>query len=185
MKQIIISNPVLISNELKMIHQLLADGLEVLHIRKPAFSEQEYFGFIQQIDQNFHDRLVICSYHEEGLKQGFKRFHFSRTDYLNQDSFEAFGNCILSTSTHSIEEFNELQDRIDYAFLSPVFESISKVGYTTNSNLLEEVKQRTNVKSKLIALGGMTEENRHIALEHGFDGVAMMGAVWKSKDLTT
>lgn len=185
MEKIVITHPNSIPNELHQIHQLFADGLEVMHIRKPNFSEQEYFDFIQQIDSKYHDRLVVCSFQDVGLKMGFQRFHFSRTDYLNRDSFEEFDNCPLSTSTHSIGEFNALNDRMDYAFLSPVFESISKQGYTSKRNLLEEVTQRTNFKTKLIALGGITEGNRLIALENGFDGVAMMGDVWKDKNLTT
>jgi thiamine-phosphate pyrophosphorylase len=35
----------------------------------------------------------------------------------------------LSTSTHSIEDFNELDPAFDYAFMSPVFTSISKENY--------------------------------------------------------
>ncbi|HLU86252.1 MAG TPA: thiamine phosphate synthase [Taishania sp.] len=183
--KIILTYPTPLSNELKMIHQLFADGLEILHVRKPTLTEQDYFAFIQQIDSKYHDRLVVCSFQDVGLKMGFQRFHFSRTDYLNRDSFEEFDNCPLSTSTHSIGEFNALNDRMDYAFLSPVFESISKQGYRSERNLLEEIKQRTNFNTKLIALGGITEGNRLIALENGFDGVAMMGDVWKDKNLTT
>lgn len=179
MEKIVITHPDSIPYELHQIHQLFADGLEVMHIRKPNFSEQEYFDFIQQIDSTFYDRLVICSFHEIGLKIGFKRFHFNRTDYLNHKDFEKFSDCILSTSTHSIEEFNALNTRINYAFLSPVFESISKKGYVSERNLLEEIKERKNHSTKLIALGGITEENKHIALEHGFNGVAMMGDVWE------
>lgn len=178
--KIILTYPTPLSNELKMIHQLFADGLEILHVRKPTLTEQDYFAFIQQIDSKYHDRLVVCSFQDVGLKMGFQRFHFSRTDYLNRDSFEEFDNCPLSTSTHSIGEFNALNDRMDYAFLSPVFESISKQGYTSKRNLLEEIKQRTNFNTKLIALGGITEGNRLIALENGFDGVAMMGDVWNN-----
>jgi thiamine-phosphate pyrophosphorylase len=38
----------------------------------------------------------------------------------------------LSTSTHSIEDFNELDPAFDYAFISPVFTSISKENITQN-----------------------------------------------------
>lgn len=176
--KIILTNPTNFKGELAQIHQLLNEGLEILHVRKPQFSIENYVEFIDSIDARFHERLVIHSFHDHFLKLNFKRFHFSRDAYLKETNFEKYTDCILSTSTHSIEEFNDLNPAMNYAFLSPVFESISKVGYASKTNLLEEVRKRTNYKTKLIALGGMTEEKKHIAFENGFDGVAMMGSVW-------
>lgn len=176
--KIILTNPTNFEGELTQIHQFFEDGLEVLHIRKPQFSIDNYVEFINSIDARFHEKLVIHSYHDHFINIHYKRFHFSREAYLKETNFAKYTGCILSTSTHSIEEFNDLNPAISYAFLGPVSESISKAGYTSKTNLLEEVKKRTNYETKLIALGGITEENKDVALEHGFDGVAMMGSVW-------
>ena len=66
-----------------------------------------------------------------------------------------------------------------YCFLSPIFDSISKEGYKANFDKLE-LKEflAKDRKTKVIALGGLTEENYLEVLELGFDGGAFLGSVW-------
>ena len=82
-------------------------------------------------------------------------------------------------SCHSFEEVNELDGKLEYCFLSPVFDSISKQGYEANFN---EEELRSFLKNergiKVIGLGGVTENNYQELLDLGFDGGAFLGAVW-------
>ena len=74
---------------------------------------------------------------------------------------------------------NLLSDHFSYAFLSPVFDSISKADYKAKQF---DLSLRKKTSTKLIALGGITEENQYRAIDMGFDGVAMMGSIWNSED---
>lgn len=181
MQPIILSNPVSLPNEINRINQLFDDGLELLHLRKPAYTEQEYRSLIENIKSDFHKRLVLHQLHSIAEEFSIHRLHFSEQNRINTTNWNDYSRFVLSTSAHSIEDFNTLPDCFEYAFLSPVFPSISKVGYVSEKNLLEKVKKRTNFHTKLIALGGITFENGQLAIENGFDGVAMLGAIWEKK----
>ncbi len=183
MQPIIISNPVSLPNEINRINQLFDDGLELLHLRKPGYPEQEYRSLIESIKPGFHKRLVLHQFHSIAEEFDIHRLHFPKQKRRETTDWEQYSGFILSTSVHSIEEFNDLPNCFEYAFLSPVFLSISKAGYVSEKNLLEEVKKRTNFHTKLIALGGITFENGQLAIENGFDNVAMLGAIWQGNSV--
>lgn len=84
----------------------------------------------------------------------------------------------LSTSVHTIEDFNLLKKYFDYAFLSPVYNSISKENYKSKIDLLNAIKGRTNFNTKLVALGGIEAQNIKKTLDAGFDDVALLGTIW-------
>ncbi|UPZ17335.1 thiamine phosphate synthase [Flavobacterium humidisoli] len=181
---IAISNPVYIENEIKIIHQLFEEGLPLLHIRKPDFSELEMAEFIHQIKLEFRDRIVLHHHHALAHDFGINRFHFSEKERKNAtDSPARFSKpCSYSTSTHSIEDFNSLENDFDFAFLSPVFKSISKENYKPKTDLFKEIKSRTNYRTKMIALGGIDAKNIQKTLENGFDDFALLGSIWNNEN---
>lgn len=181
MQPIIISNPISLPDEIPIIHQLFDNGLELLHLRKPGYSEADYHSFLSGIYSYYRSRCVLHQFHPIAAEFGINRLHFSEQKRRETTDWNQYSEYVLSTSVHSIEDFNELPDCFEYAFLSPVFPSISKTGYASEKNLLEEVNKRTNFQTELIALGGITNENKQIAMNSGFDNVAMLGAIWDRK----
>lgn len=174
---IVITNPTAVSNEIDIIHSLFENGLELLYVRKPDYSETEMISFLTAIGSYYKNKLVLHNHHHLMNKFGIIRIHHSKKDrncnlWIHNPAFK-------STSTHSIEEFNALED-FEYAFLSPVYPSISKPGYVPSVNLLESVKNRTNFNTKLIALGGISHENISETLKKGFDDVALLGTLWNN-----
>lgn len=181
---ILITNPFFVEDEIDILHSLLGEGLSLLHIRKPDFSELEMAQFIHQIKLEFRANLVLHNHHHLGEDFGINRFHFSEKERNNllQSPARFSKPCrSKSTSTHSIEDFNSLEN-FDYAFLSPVFKSISKENYLPEKNLFQEIKSRKNHKTKMVALGGIDSENIREVLEKGFDDVALLGNIWKNEN---
>ncbi|GAB4250489.1 MAG: thiamine phosphate synthase [Vicingaceae bacterium] len=87
---------------------------------------------------------------------------------------------LFKGSCHSFIEVDALDGKLDYCFLSPVFDSISKPGYKTpfdREALRTFLKKKRKIK--VIALGGVTEENYNELIALGFDGGAFLGSVWK------
>lgn len=191
---IVLTNPISIINEIETIHALFEEGLELLHIRKPDFSAVQMQSFLSEIKSDFKQQLVLHSHHQLASVFGIDRIHFTEKnrysmiesptrfskpcryslDNYKQDGF------ILSTSTHNIADFNALSDVFEYAFLSPVFKSISKENYAPTIDYTTELRKRTNYKTKLIAVGGLAFENCKKALEYGFNDVALLGSIWNS-----
>ena len=154
--------------------------MEIFHVRKPFFSEEEIQNYIQNIPSKYHSKISL---HSQYLK------------------------------FHSLKELESCKEEYDYAFLSPIFDSISKVGYKSTFNL-DEVKSFLQKRKKyfnqchaersrsillndkkdfsaalemtdsraLIALGGIDENKIEIVSELGFDGVAVLGALWTNKN---
>lgn len=180
MTPIIISSPVFVANETDIINHLFDEGLELFHLRKPDYTEEGYRSLIQQINSKYRDRLVLHQFHELAQAYGINRLHFPETKRMETTKWEICSPFILSTSVHSIEAFNQLPEQFSYAFLSPVFPSISKEGYRSDLDLMKEVHKRTNFHTRLVALGGIMQENIQPVMENGFDAIALLGAIWKS-----
>jgi thiamine-phosphate pyrophosphorylase len=181
---IVITNPSFVANEISNIASLFEEGLSLLHIRKPDFSEMEMAQFIHQIKLELRSKLVLHNHHELAEDFGIIRIHFSEKDRRNSVNYPArfSKSCRYATSTHSIEDFNVLENDFEYAFLSPVFKSISKENYYPKENLFAALKSRTNHSTKCIALGGIDSENIKKTLENGFDDVALLGTIWNNED---
>ncbi|MDR6406242.1 thiamine-phosphate pyrophosphorylase [Chryseobacterium ginsenosidimutans] len=166
-------------NETEIINELFQEGLDLLHIRKPFINSEEMTDFIHKINSKFHHQLVLHNHYNLAKDYTISRFHFREIDRRN-DLYKSFSYKTISTSVHDIESFNELNEDWEYSFISPVFPSISKKGYGESSTILNEIKGRDNHNVKLIALGGINENNINEAFESGVDGVALLGAIWES-----
>lgn len=182
---IVITNPVDKPKEIKTIHTLFENGLELLHIRKPDFSETEMKTFVSKIKTAFRHRLVLHSHHHLALELEIDRIHFTEKIRIEtpEEQLKKWkkSGYTLSTSIHQMSDFEELSSVFDYAFFGPVFESISKPNYVSNLDFKKELEQRKNNKTALIALGGITSENIKTALAFGFDDVALLGSIWNNK----
>lgn len=158
MKLIVISPPENIQNETEIVNALFEAGLEIFHVHKPSFSDEEIENYIRGIHPKYRDRVALHAH--------FQKFH-------------------------SLEELEKCNEKFEYAFLSPIFGSISKDGYKSNFNL-QDVKSfldkrkapstNKDIDGALIALGGIDEDKIEIANELGFAGVAVLGALWQSNN---
>lgn len=181
MKLIVISDIEMFAGEANIVNQLFDNGLLLFHLRKYNNSKSEVIDFIRQIKSEYRSRIVLHQFQELANEFGIARLHFSEMDRKSYDekNFTRLkaDNKILSTSVHSLEEFNSLSACFEYTFLSPVFDSISKADYKASVFDLTERKAKA---TKLVALGGIKEDNCLKAMMMGFDGVALLGAIWKS-----
>ncbi len=83
---------------------------------------------------------------------------------------------------HSLEELQVYKERCEYAFLSPIFDSISKKGY--RSTFTDQAALSYAISGKnIIALGGIDEDKIDICRKLGFAGVAVCGAIWNSSSI--
>ncbi|KFF09499.1 thiamine phosphate synthase [Chryseobacterium luteum] len=177
---LVVTPETIVRNETEIINQMFQEGLDLLHIRKPMLNREEIALFLSRIDENFYPQLVLHGYYDLGKDHDIFRFHF-REDDRNTGIYKSHAEQgVLSTSVHTIETYNALGKEWEYTFISPVFPSISKKGYGEESTVMEEMKQRNNPDVKLIALGGINENNINRVFENGADGAALLGAVWEN-----
>lgn len=187
---IVITNPITVVNEIDTIHSLFESGLELLHIRKPDFSASEMRSFLSEIKLDFREQLVLHNHHHLASAFGINRIHFSESQrkktltLFGKSSFETYKTkgFHLSTSVHNMDDFNALDNVFEYAFLGPIFPSISKEDYSSKTDWFKVIKNRTNYATKLIALGGIESKNAEQTLQNGFDKVALLGTIWNQNN---
>ena len=177
---IVISDPAPVSNEATFINQLFDEGLAVFHLRKPESTEQEMMALLQKINAAHYPKIALHAHHSIADRFGINRLHIHEAARKQMEGagMNDARNTVFSTSIHNSADYADLPDLFDYTFLGPVFDSISKMGYkalTGDQRIL--IPQKKQVQ--LIALGGINAANCSLPLEWGFDGVAVLGALWK------
>ncbi|MGZ4060107.1 MAG: thiamine phosphate synthase [Bacteroidia bacterium] len=132
---------------------------------------------------------ILCSLFEAGLEC----FHvykpsFSEEEiqnYIHEIPSKYHNKIVLHSDYlkfHSLKEIENCKEKYEYAFLSPIFDSISKTGYKSGFKRKEIKEFLKNNNTKIIALGGIDENTIQEAINLGFDGAAVLGAIWMSKD---
>jgi thiamine-phosphate pyrophosphorylase len=114
--------------------------------------------------------------------------HLPTAARLDQDRFdewcarrEATG-CRFSTSVHSLHELDTLSGNFEYAFLSPVFGSISKDLAGSAWRADELARAAFHPRWTVYALGGIDRSTISRARRVGFRGAGVIGAVWLADD---
>jgi thiamine-phosphate pyrophosphorylase len=152
----LISSPENFAGEHEILEQMFERGLQMLYARKPQMPEHLLERWTIGFDLKWHDNILTW--------QG---------------------------SAHSFEELEKTGESIEICFLSPVFDSISKFGYKAKFSRQElkegiaawkNFQKKENRSQKLFALGGVEAGNIPELAELGFDGAAVLGAVWHHPD---
>ena len=177
MKWIIITSPEFLSGEAIFIDKLFSQGLDLLHLRKPEASLEAYKRLLLQIPKHWYSRIVLHEHFALAEKFGLHGIHLNRRCSQVPDSFRGSISC----SCHTLEEVKKQKASKDYVFLSPIFDSISKVGYHAafSPTLLKQTAIENVIDEKVIALGGITANNISLVKEWHFGGVAFLGDIWK------
>lgn len=177
---ILISNPTSLAEEATLINQLFDEGLDFFHIRRPQNTEQDVMKLIEAIDSRYHPQISLHQHHHLADRYGIRRLHFGephrRRQGYNMPQLLRNKGYQLSTSVHNTEDFERLNPSFGYSFLGPVFDSISKPGYTAS---LEGAIPSLRKSTRAIAIGGIEASNVHLLRGH-FDGVALLGTIWCS-----
>lgn len=171
---IVISSPSAVEQEVEQLLALFAQGLQVFHLRKPQWLHEDSVRFLEQVPQEYHKRIVLHQHYDLVNCFALRGIHGA----FAAEHVKGFSTQTVSTSTHTIQEFNDLPMYYNYAFLSPIFLSISKSGYASTEDWKMTLKQRTNYHTKLIALGGVHANTVSSIHAMGFDGYALLGAIW-------
>jgi thiamine-phosphate pyrophosphorylase len=167
--------------------ELLAAGADAILLRKPGWTEDDYVGLLEQTDPAVYPQLLIAQYCQLQQRYGLLGAHFS--EHLRNSTppqwLEALRSegCLLSTGIHHTGALPVMRARWDLLLLSPVFDSISKPGYKGQVQEGFRLARDTNAgKARVLAMGGVNQNNAGKALQMGFDGIALLGAVWQEPD---
>jgi hypothetical protein len=147
-----------VENEIEILDEMLSKTSINLHVKK-AVKAYNKDGFAD-ISSKYPNRVVVHTWNSPLLKHGAR--------YRK------------SVSCHSWSDVELNEGQVQYFFLSPFFDSISKKDYSQNKALhdKEEIKKYS---SKLVALGGINEDKFGQLKELGISHIALLGAIWNNE----
>jgi thiamine-phosphate pyrophosphorylase len=179
------------NNELEQVNAMLSQGLKRLHIRKPLFDTAMYAQYISGIEKQYHANLIIHGGFELCLEFMLGGIHLNsekRNAGMRTGLVDKLPNVSFSTSFHSWDEVIKEGADYEHVFISPVNDSISKPGYKGCIALGGIADVRTHFNNSglrcpaIVGLGGVQKDNMKHLMGYGFNGAAVLGAIWQSVD---
>lgn len=176
MRVMVITAPDFLPNEAAMLGALLAHGAERIHLRKPGCTEQELSKLIEQLPRQCYPNLSLHDHFALQARYGIGGIHLNGRNPIAPTNYKG----LISRSCHSLAEVERYKAEVNYLFLSPVFDSISKEGYRAafTPHMLDEAARKGIIDHKVVALGGVSAQKMPQVCAWGFGGIALLGAVW-------
>ena len=185
------------AGEAEQLEGLLEAGVDRLHLRKPEATALELEGLVQRLAPRWAGRLVVHGSREMAARYGVGQVH-GAVEFSHGRGYSGGGPFVgppgtvggepgvdpggaglaISTSVHSWEELAALPAGLAYAFISPLFDSISKRGYNANAALLQLPEQL--LPCRAVGLGGIGAETIGEMLRMGWTGAAVLGWIWET-----
>lgn len=156
-----------LEHEGELLSSMIAAGAERIHLRHPHSSEATVRGILDAIPQDMRSRVMLHDFHHLAADYGCG-IHLNRRNPEPPEGYRGEVSC----SCHSLEEVES--SAAPYCFLSPMFDSISKVGYKAarfDASRLRELLSHKHI----VALGGVTPERFDSLRAAGFTSVALSG----------
>lgn len=158
---------------------MLGIGAERLHLRTVGASEEHLRSLIEAVPAALRERVSIHEHLSLAIEYGLGGVHLNSRSPKAPAGFHG----MVSRSCHDLGELARWR-HLDYVFLSPIFDSISKPGYHsrfTKEDLHIALSQGL-IDERTVALGGMMPSRFGYAEAHGFGGVALLGAAFAPVD---
>ncbi|RPD49552.1 thiamine phosphate synthase [Hymenobacter sediminis] len=170
--------------EIKVLAAIMASPTPPrLHLRRPAWTPAETAAWLRAAPPEWLPHLVLHNHHVLAAEFRVGGVHFTASARAAGQHQVRPASGTVSTALHSLAEVQALGPAFDYVFLSPIFNSISKVGYPSAFELPEVAATLQAVpEARVLALGGIQAGTLPLAQQTGFAGAAVLGAVWEAPD---
>ena len=181
MRFIAITTPKVDDKDVQLIKCLLEGGIDIIHLRKPDSDIHECRKLLEVLTKEEREQIIIHDFPELHDEFSLKGIHINRNVSSLPNDYIGF----RTRSCHSLEEVRHYKKEYDYLFLSPIFDSISKVGYRAGfrKEELQEASMKGIIDEKVVALGGVTFESIAYLKGLNFGGVAMIGGIYNMNGL--
>lgn len=182
-----ITRPDFFEGEATQIAQLLAaHRVDLIHVRKPEATEEQVASLLSQLSPEVRRRVMIHDFFRLALNFELRGIHLNGRHselpiYINS-------RFRVSCGCHTFGELVAQKARVDsdgnplmdYLFLSPIFDSISKQHYHAAfaPEVLAEAGKRGIIDHRVVALGGVRPHLFYQLSQWHFGGAAMLGNLW-------
>ena len=176
MKLILMTQPTFFVEEDKILTSLFDEGLDNLHLYKPASEPIYSERLLTLLPEEFYKKITV---HDNFyLKEEFKLGGIHIDDETTPAP-KGYKGHVSRTCTH-LDQLKEAKKHADYVLLKYIFDSQTepdqKASFTIDE--LKEASRRGLIDRHVYALGGMNLETIKAAKDLGFGGVVISGDLW-------
>ncbi len=170
------------------VNQMIKGGVTVLQLREKTLSSKEFLNRALKLRKIIPPRIsfIINDRIDIALACGAEGVHLGQDDIPLSIARKIMGESkIIGISTHSFKQAIEAKaEGADYIGIGPVFSTPTKPGVCpVGLEIVSRIKKE--IKIPLVAIGGISKENAKKVLETGTDGIAVVTAIFGSKDVFT
>ena len=172
-------------DERRILKALFSAGLDRYHLRKPSWDREKTRRWLAAAPATWRKGIVVHGHPDLAAEFGLGGTHWKdREAPASPPRFEG-----SSRACHSPETLRLSLGRYASVLYGPVFPSISKPGHgPTDQTGLGEVaalllnRPEASRGTLVYAVGGLSLETLPECQRMGFDGAALLGAVWQAAD---
>ncbi len=181
MKLILMTAPQFFIEEHRLLTAFFDEGLEILHLRKPNTEPVYSERLLTLLPDEYRKKVIVHDHFYLKTEYNLKGIHLNSRNPEPPHGYRGHVSC----SCHSADDILLHKKRSDYVLFSPVFDSISKNGYTAKYSLaeLKEWSKQRIIDKKVMALGGVDAENIPQLKDYGFGGAVVLGSIWSRFDI--
>ncbi len=176
MKLIVMTQPLLFTEEDRILTSLFEEGMESLHINKPNASPMFVERLLSLLPEDCYENIFI--HNQFYLRNEYKLAGICLEDENASMPMGVKGKlvCICNNITNLADK--EMRKKYQYMILNNCF---TDGGFTKKQ--LEDAVTNGSINKKVYAMGGMNTDNIRLAAQMGFGGVVLCSDLWSRFDV--
>lgn len=181
MKLVIMTGPTFFVEEDKILSALFDEGLECLHLCKPAASPMFSERLLSLLPETAYNKIVVHDHYY--LKSEYRLAGIHIDD--PQRGLPADYKGRFSRTCTNLDSIRDLKRKAEYVFLSDTFPTTGGEREMPSRNLAELQKASSSglIDRHVYACGGVSLENIRLAKDLDFGGVVVCGDLWRRFDI--
>lgn len=175
----VLSSTKSIRNEAGIVCELFENGLKFFHLRKPRWTVERVRCWIKSVPKRFRSRIILHQFPELVKEFDLGGFHIHAGETLPENLSPGK----ISVRCEHYSDIEKYGNRSRCLMLGPIFSKEDR-DVTVPVRTFQEYAaivayhRKKGGKSKIFAFGGVDECNVKHCRKAGFDGVAVVGAIW-------
>lgn len=181
MKLVILTKPTFFVEEDKILTSLFDEGLDNLHLCKPASAPLYSERLLTLLSDDAYDKITVHGHFYLKEEYKLRGIHLDR----GEDDMPQGYRGHFSTTCHSMDELRNMGRKADYVFLAHTFggKADADGSQAYSAEELQEAAGQGLIDKRVYAYGGVGMDTIAMAKDLGFGGVVVGDDLWNRFDI--